>query len=113
MDNAQWHLSFVLLNEMGRLDLYPLYNVKYTPELNAIEYVFGLIKRKYRRNRLDALLTGREISNEMLIEESSYQVPDQSIYEVCNKVLARWQSQNLRSALAKFPDAFVSSDQLS
>jgi hypothetical protein len=41
VDNISFHRSIKTIGEMGKLDIYPLYNFSYTPDLNAIERVFS------------------------------------------------------------------------
>ena len=37
---------------MAALDLLPIYNVTYRPDLNPIEEVFSVLKAKFRKYRL-------------------------------------------------------------
>ena len=49
MDNLQVHRSHVVREAMREMSYIPLYITPYSPKMNAIENVFGLLKQQYRR----------------------------------------------------------------
>ena len=49
------------------LDIYPIYNVGYSPEFNPIESVFSQVKRRYCRERLNKLVNGEEFNTNIAI----------------------------------------------
>jgi len=49
MDNIQFHHSKETQDALSRVGLGTIYTPPYSPELNAIEFAFAIIKREYRR----------------------------------------------------------------
>ena len=49
MDNIRFHHSSVVLSTLKLKGLVPLFTLPYSPKLNAIENVFGVVKSKYRQ----------------------------------------------------------------
>ena len=56
MDQLQVHKSRDVQPEYARLDIAPVYNVGYSPELNPIEAVFSKVKAVFSRGRLNSLV---------------------------------------------------------
>ena len=56
MDQLQVHRASSLRNWWGWLDIKPVYNVSYSPELNPIEAVFAKVKALFNRQRLNNLV---------------------------------------------------------
>ena len=56
MDQLRVHKSRDVQPEYERLDITPIYNVGYSPELNPIEAVFSKVKAVFCRERLNNLV---------------------------------------------------------
>lgn len=56
MDQLQIHKSKDTLNVYDELNILPIFNVSYMPELNPIESCFSHVKRIFNRERLWALV---------------------------------------------------------
>ena len=56
MDQLPVHKSVDIRPEYARLDITPVYNVGYSPELNPIEAVFSKVKAVFSRARLNNLV---------------------------------------------------------
>ena len=56
MDQLRVHKSRDVQPEYARLDITPVYNVGYSPELNPIEAVFSKVKAVFCRGRLNSLV---------------------------------------------------------
>jgi transposase len=60
MDNMSLHRSREASKAYERLNILPIFNVPYSPPLNGIEGVFGMIKAAYKKMLLKNLLAGRD-----------------------------------------------------
>ena len=58
MDQLGVHKSKVTAKVYQELDIMPIFNVSYSPELNPIEGVFSQVKRNYNKQRLNKLANG-------------------------------------------------------
>jgi len=56
MDQLRVHKSRDVQSEYDRLDITPIFNVGYSPELNPIEAVFSKVKAVFCRERLNSLV---------------------------------------------------------
>ena len=54
MDNLQVHKTKAVKKKLEELNFEVIWNVPYKPELNAIEYVFSMVKRNYKRMKLNS-----------------------------------------------------------
>ena len=50
MDNVGFHKTKKILNYLDSKDINPVFTVPYTPDLNPIENVFSIIKRKLQKS---------------------------------------------------------------
>ena len=55
-DGLSLHTSRNVMSVLFSWDWLPILNVAYMPQHNPIEYIFGLVKAKYRKLGLDALI---------------------------------------------------------
>jgi transposase len=55
-DNAPWHTSAEVKKALIDLGIQPVYNMKYSPEWNPIELMFGWLKKEFRQLRLAAMV---------------------------------------------------------
>jgi hypothetical protein len=60
MDRLTVHRMLTVKQEMMDLNIFPIYNCPASPDLNAIETCFAQCKRKYKRERLNALVNQEE-----------------------------------------------------
>ena len=56
MDNLKVHTSLDTKEVYKDLDIMPIFNAAYSPELNPIEAVFSKVKFNYNRERLNCLV---------------------------------------------------------
>lgn len=52
LDNAAFHKSKIVLDALHKKSLSPVFTSPYSPEWNPVEFYFGYIKAKYRRNSM-------------------------------------------------------------
>ena len=60
MDGLSAHRMISVNNRMKELDIFRIINIAASPDLNAIETCFAQVKRKFKMDRLNALLNERE-----------------------------------------------------
>ena len=58
MDQLSVHKTKAAQKLYNELEILPIYNVSYQPELNPIESCFSLVKRYFSQQRLWALING-------------------------------------------------------
>ena len=56
MDRLNVHRMISVREEMMNLNIFPIFNCPASPDFNAIETCFAQTKRKYKRERLRALV---------------------------------------------------------
>ena len=61
------HKTRRILVVYRELDIYPIFNVGYSPKFNPIESVFSQVKRRYCRERLNKLVNGEEFNTNIAI----------------------------------------------
>ena len=52
----------------------PVWNVPYAPDLNAIEYVFSMLKRNFKKAKLNTMMNDLNSNTEELIEAAWKQI---------------------------------------
>ena len=60
--------------KLQELEIEPIYNVPYQPDLNPTEACFSKIKNHYRRRKLNMLVNDEEFDPESLVMESLNQL---------------------------------------
>ena len=60
--------------KLQELEIEPIYNVPYQPDLNPTEACFSKIKNHYRRRKLNMLVNNEEFDPESLVMESLNQL---------------------------------------
>jgi len=70
MDQLPVHKSLTVKPEFSRLNIRPIYNVGYSPELNPIEAVFSKVKAVFCRARLNSLVNKLGFNFDRSITES-------------------------------------------
>jgi|TARA_B110000305_G_C18874170_1_gene374515 transposase len=79
LDQLRCHKSNVIKALYAELDILPIYNVSYSPELNPIESVFSQIKLKFRQQRLNKLANEEEFNVDDEIEAACNVVTPQLV----------------------------------
>lgn len=67
MDNIVFHRTCLLLKSMSDNKTKPLFIPPYSPQFNSIEYVFSIIKTKYRR-KLNATINSKILISSIIDE---------------------------------------------
>jgi hypothetical protein len=70
MDQLQVHKTKAAKKLYNELEIFPIYNISYMPELNPIESVFSQVKRVFNRQRLWALVNDVPFDMEEQISEA-------------------------------------------
>ena len=70
MDNLSVHKSNVVVAKMEELQILPIFNAAYYPDGNPIEFVFSIVKRHFKKQKLNELKNQIERSTESLIKDS-------------------------------------------
>lgn len=68
IDNASYHKSKVVMKAYENLDVMPIFNVPYRPDLNPIKEIFGQIKSRFRRKRLTLIASCQDYDPEELVK---------------------------------------------
>ena len=59
VDQLSVHRSKRVRERLEELSIPVIYNASYSPDNNPIENIFGMVKTKFRRKRLDDITTGK------------------------------------------------------
>ena len=70
MDQLSVHRSKAAMDLYDDLTILPIFNVSYSPELNPIESCFSQVKRKFKSQRLWALINGQEFDMDEEIDDA-------------------------------------------
>jgi len=70
MDNCKIHTAALSREVIDRLNINVLWNVPYRPDLNAIEYVWAIAKRKFRQLQLQRMMGTLELSFEECVDRA-------------------------------------------
>ena len=70
MDNLSVHKSKAAQKLYNELEILPIFNVSYQPELNPIESCFSLVKRHFSQQRLWALINDVPFDIEAQIDDA-------------------------------------------
>ena len=66
-DNLNVHRSKQATKLMADLNIPVVWNAPYSPQFNAVEYIIGVIKQNYKKNKLNKILNGtNETERELL-----------------------------------------------
>ena len=68
MDNLSVHRCARSLNEMSRLDFYPIFNTAYSPQHNPIEMIFSKVKHHFKAIKTNAIVNKKTIDTRELIK---------------------------------------------
>lgn len=101
MDNASWHTAKFVTKYLRDNNIKYVLSVPYLPQASAIEYWFSVVKHRYRKKKLKALLNGIKPNIEGLIRECVVEVADESAKNFCRHVLKFWQQNTLEEILKK------------
>lgn len=79
MDNLSVHTCADSAKTMAELDIVPLWNVPYSPQLNPIESVFNHVKRHFKQTKLHLLSNEKKVDVLGLIKQSFAAVTEEQI----------------------------------
>ena len=91
LDNAPWHRSKKTAETMELLGISHTFNAPLSPEKNAVEYVFSVLKNKYRKKRFAALVRGEEMDEETIMLQLLGELQRSKIESTVNKVMSLWR----------------------
>ena len=61
------------------MNIKPIYNLAYSPDLNPIESVFALVKRIFNRERLQKLANMEAFDSQLEVENAFYKINNSKI----------------------------------
>jgi transposase len=70
MDNCKIHNALVTQEVINRLNINVLWCVPYRPDLNAIEFVWAIAKRKFRQLQLQRMMGTLQLSFEECVDRA-------------------------------------------
>jgi transposase len=89
LDNLRVHHANLVRQKMEELEIGSIFNVAYRPEYNAIEHYWSLIKAKFKKLRLRALLDGEQRSGEELIEAAIWSIDNSIVIKICGDMIEK------------------------
>ena len=85
MDNLSVHKTNAAKLMYERLQITPLFNIPYQPDLNPIEACFSQVKRHFSSRRLHCLANNLEFDREGAIREAFGQIQVQHVKNNVNR----------------------------
>ena len=79
MDGAKFHTSKYTTEQLKLMDVRVIMNVSYHPQFNPIEGCFFVVKKHFRRKRLNELVNGQFTSQQKAINNSFRQLTTSTI----------------------------------
>ena len=70
MDQLVVHKMKTVRAEYDKYNIYPIYNIPASPEMNPIETCFAQVKRIYKRERMNALVNKRQFNMDDTIDRA-------------------------------------------
>jgi len=70
MDNLSVHRSIEIRERMDELGITYIFSPIYSPDLNPVEYVFSMVKKQIKAERLNAIVNEKEIDLYSVIKDS-------------------------------------------
>jgi hypothetical protein len=70
MDNLAVHKSYVVRDELARLNIEVIFNCAYYPDGNPIELIFSMTKNAFKRMKTNDILNGRTRDTVDLVKKS-------------------------------------------
>ena len=67
LDNLAVHKAKSVKKKMDELLMKPVWNVPYASDLNSIEYVFSMLKRNFKKAKLNSIMNTQNSNTEELI----------------------------------------------
>ena len=83
MDNLNVHKAALVREKMQQLDIEPVWNAVYSPQLNPIEMSFSKVKRCYKKDKLHRLAHKKPLPKEAMIRQAFTKVTRENI---CNYI---------------------------
>ena len=88
MDNLSLHKSNEVRERMDELGFLYAWTPVYSPRYNGIEEVFNIGKQQIKKQRLEAILNGKEIDLDKIIKKSFEDIDVMSISGCINRSLS-------------------------
>ena len=83
MDNLNVHKAALVREKMQQLDMEPVWNAVYSPQLNPIEMSFSKVKLYYKKDKLHRLAHKKSSPTEAMIRQAFTRVTRENI---CNYI---------------------------
>lgn len=74
LDGAPYYRSYLLKAQLDASSSNRIMNVPYSPQFNAIEGCFGIVKNHFKRKRLNAMMNNEHLVVQRLVHESFRQL---------------------------------------
>ena len=78
-DNLSVHKTILVLEEMKKLHITPVFNAVYSPWYNPIETAFAKVKAAYKKDKLARLVHGKPLPMEQMIRSAFATVTRENI----------------------------------
>lgn len=79
MDNLSVHKTKKVMKVYEELNIFPIFNIPYSPDYNGIESYFALVKGKYKKLLLSRLIKEETINAVQLIKDSILFIEDSKV----------------------------------
>ena len=87
MDNASIHKSRDVKPYYAQLQITPVFNIPYSPEMNGIEAVFSQVKRAFNSQRLNCLVNKIGFNFDRTIKAAFRSIPVEHCAKCARKSL--------------------------
>ena len=87
-DNLNVHRSKQATKLMEDLDIPVVWNAPYSPQFNAVEYIIGVIKQNYKKNKLNKILNGTNETERELLAKAVKKVTPAMVESTVNHAVA-------------------------
>lgn len=71
----------------------------YQPQLNPIECVFALLRRKFQNLRTEDLMAGRKTNPIILLEEAAKSIELEKIQNIIKSTMKLWEPETLPESI--------------
>jgi transposase len=88
-DNCSVHHSKLVKKFAEEQDIVVIFNIPYSPQYNPIEVVWSLVKQKYKKAKLESLMTHSKINHQQVVKRCLESVEAETISTICSKSLKR------------------------
>ena len=87
-DNLNVHRSKQVTKLMADPDIPVVWNAPYSPQFNAVEYMIGVIKQNYKKNKLNKILNGTNETERELLAKAVKKVTPSMVESTVNHAVA-------------------------